>query len=324
MIGIHLSSIAVLQGLLLLAAAPGLLGFLRLIKARAQGRRRRLVTIWQPYRDLLRLASQRPVRSRRGTLLMAAAPLTVWTLYAALAFAVPLFGEPPLLHIDLIALVYLLALARFVPALAGLDSGAPFGALGGTRSMFLSIPTELALVLIGAALALHWDTLSVYGLIEAQRPVGWRSIVQIDLWLVGLALFFTISLEAGRIPIDNPATHLELTMGPKAAALDYAGSDLALIEWGESVKLAVLLTLFVSLFFAPLLLQNGTDIMQSYYRPLYGAWSMVALVPTVWFLGRIEAGAPKVRLRKSPDRAVLAAGLSLSAILYFMIAGVLA
>jgi formate hydrogenlyase subunit 4 len=321
MIGVHLSLIAFFQGVLLLAVAPGLLGFLRLVKARAQGRRRGLATLWQPYRDLLRLASQRPVRSRRGTTLMAAAPLSVWSLYATLAFAVPVFGEPPLLQIDLIALVYLLALARFVPALAGLDSGAPFGALGGTRSMFLSIPTELALVLIGAALALHLNTLSVYGLIAAQRATGWSSFAQIDVCLVGLALFFTISLEAGRVPIDNPATHLELTMSQKAAALDYAGTDLALIEWGESIKLGVLLTLFASLFVAPILLPREADIMQSFYRALYDAWSMAALIPILWLLARTEAAAPKVRLRRTRDRAVLAAGLSLSAILYRLIVG---
>jgi formate hydrogenlyase subunit 4 len=416
----------VLQGLALFGLAPGLLGVLRWVKALGQGRQRGFATLLQPYRDLLRLARQPAVRAEPTGVLFAAAPALVAACYGTLAFAVPWLGQPPLLAIDLIMLVYLLALARFALALAGLDSGAPFGALGSARMMFLSIPTELALVLIGAALALHHGTLSIEKLVEAQWRAGGGYLLNADLLLIALAMLLILSLETARLPIDNPATHLELTMTQKAALLDYAGRDLALLEWAEAIKLALVIGLFSMLFYVPLgivplaCLAKGdhqwmaaavlllmlfgpvgwavrpllTDRAKKFavwaaksenmdqraeckpsadhpvrlnFSPIWPAMRMLTFLSIVlgfvgflleyppfegcvskepqnqlWLLmpylvkalpslvaalvlamavGRLEIAKPKVRLRKAQGRAVLAAGLSLSAILYHVVQG---
>ncbi len=301
-----------LQSLVILALAPGLLGLLRFMKARFQGRRRRVSTVLQPYRDLQRLRRQPCVRAKNTTWLFAFAPIALCTCYATLAFAVPAFGRSPLLNIDLITLVYLFALARFTLALAGMDAGAPFGGLGSSRSMFINLPTEVALILVGAALSVHWHTVSLGGLVEHQLELGRSYLLHADLLLVAAAFALTISLEAGRIPIDNPSTHLELTMSQKAITLEYSGLDLALLEWAEAVKLCVMLSFFVCLFLMPL---TGTlaytPVAIVGFLPLLGAAAVVmACIELMW---------PKLRLRKVFQPAIFSAGLSLSAILYHVI-----
>jgi formate hydrogenlyase subunit 4 len=302
-------ALGLLQGTLVLLLSPGLLGLVRWVKARAQGRGRGLAGLWMPYLDLIRLLGQRPVRSQRTHWVFAAAPLMLGAVYGTLAFAVPLLGWPPLLRIDLIAFIYLLALARFALALGGMDGGAPFGALGGGRSMFVNLPAELALVLIGAALFLHHHTLILWDLMGLQGALSWQYLLSVDLLLAFLALLSTIGLEAGRIPIDNPATPPALTIGQKAVTLEYAGRDLALIDWAESVKLSVLLILTAALFLTP----------------LTGAWpaspqgSLGALLILILLVAMSEAGRPKLRLRKVVEPGLLSAGFGLMAILYQVI-----
>lgn len=300
------------QGLVLIALAPGLLGLLRWYRAWGQGRRRGLANLSQPYRDLARLLGQPPVRARTASPMFAVAPLVLWGCYGTLAFAVPLLGQPPLLRIDLITLVYMLAAARFTLALAGLDAGAPFGGLGSSRAMFLNLPTEVALALIGAALALHWGTLDIWGLTAAQRGAGFWYWVQADLFLVAIALAITISLELGRIPFDNPATHLELTMAQKAILLEYGGRDLALIEAAEAVKLGLLLGLLTALFLLPF----WPAAWPVTFHPIV---SLAFLVLAILFFATREIQRPKLRLRKVKSPAILTVGFSLLAILYQLV-----
>lgn len=311
-----------MQGLLLLALAPGLLGLLRWAKARAQGRRRGVTTALQPYRDLWRLMGQPPVRARTSSWLFAAVPIVLWACYGTLAFAVPLLVQPALLRIDLVTFMYLLALARFALALGGMDAAAPFGGLGGSRSMFMNLPTEVALVLIGAALSLRWGTLSLLGLVERQWSLGPSYLIEADLLLVAGAFGTAIALEAGRLPVENPESHHALSMSDGAIRLEYAGRDLALLTWAESVKLSVLLALFVSLFGLPLVrgltqpwLIDPIAILS--LGLLSGAFLILAVCSVAWR----EAMQPKLRLRKAVGLAITSVGLSLSAILYLVVSG---
>jgi formate hydrogenlyase subunit 4 len=311
------------QGICLLILAPGLLGLLQWAKAGLQGRRRSLRNTAQPYRDLGRLLDQPSVRTSTGdpaspektSWVFAAGPIILWSCYGTLAFAVPLFGQPPLLQIDLITFVYLLAFARFAFALAAMDGRAPLGGLGGNRSMFLNLPTELAMLSIMAALSLRWHTVSLCELVAYQQGLGWRYFLQADLILVALAFSIAIALEADRLPIDNPATWHALVMGRKAIKLEYAGSDLALVEWAESIKLGILLTLFVALFVVPVASSLVSDL------PLVAIAlaNLAALTCVILLLAWSEAKRPKLRLRRVVQPAILAAGLSLLAILYSVV-----
>ena len=304
-----------LQGILLLVLAPGLLGLLRYLRTSMQGRRRPITNLLQPYRDLIRLARQPAVRAQTGSWLFRLAPPVLLAAYGTLAFAMPAFGRPPLLRVDLITVIYLLGLARFTFSLAGLDAGAPFGGLGGSREMFLHFQTEIGLAVMLVALVLDWNTLDLQAMVLKHAALGPGLLLRPDLLLLAAALAVLILFETGRIPIDNPATHLELTMGHKAIALEYAGRDLALIEWAEAIKLTALLTLFTGLF----LPFSMRSIFQFPVGVSGGLDFLVKLVICIITVALWETTRPKLRLRKVVGLSLLAATLGLIAVLYIVV-----
>ncbi len=305
----------ILQGAALAASAPALLGVMNYMKARGQGRSRRIAFILQPYRDLLKLFRLPAVRSKNTSWLFAAAPVVVFTAYTWLAFSVPVFARETLVKMDLIVLIYVLGLARFSLSLAGLDSGAGFGGLGSSREMFFHVLTEAGLVLVWAALALHWKTIDLSALLQRHTDPG-IFFKYPQLIFPALSFGLLIIMEAGLIPVDNPDTHLELTMSRKAITLEFAGRDLALIEWAEMIKLLFLVTLFSRLFLpflnpgawfasggiAALLL----DVAGFFFQAI-----MAAAIISSW-----ESLQPKMRLRKISSLAWFSMLLSLVMIVY--------
>lgn len=312
-------SIGLIQGMLVILLAPGIAGLLRYFKAGLQQRRRRTRTILQPYRDLLKLMQKPAVRSETTSWFFGITPAVLFTVYGLLVFLVPVFHRTTLVQGDLIVMIYLLGLARFVHSLAGLDAGAPFGGLGSSREMFLHFLSEIGLVLIIAALMLRWETVSLSGLFEQHWTLGANGILLYpELGLLALSLALLILLESGRIPIDNPATHLELTMAHKAIELEYAGRDLALIEWAEMIKLAFLLTLLGNLFIPfPALLGtiSGHDLLAS---GLALAAYVLKIVGLVLGLALWEMSRPKLRLRAVVGPGLVAMALSLTTIIYIV------
>lgn len=300
-----------LQGLALMSLAPGIVGLLNYMGATLQGRRRLPTTILQPYRDLARLYRQRSVRAQTSSWLFAAAPIVVFVAYSALLFATPAFGRAPLLRLDLIAVIYLLALARFTLSLAGLDSAAPFGALGSSREMFLHLQTEVGMALFLAGMALNCNHLDVTALNRTQIALGWELWLRPDLLLLAAALAVMIIYEAGRIPIGNPATELELTMAREAIVGEYAGRDLALLEWAEALKLTFLLTLAISLF--PLPIWQATFPLSWFVS---GGVQVGQLLVLMALLALWEATRPKLRLRKVMGPMVMSIVFSLTAVIY--------
>lgn len=305
-----------LQGVVLMAVAPLLLGLLNFCAALCQGRQRLPTTILQPYRDLFRLYRQRSVRAQTGSWLFAAAPVVQFVAYGALLFAAPWVLGPPLIRLDLLTVLYLLALARFTFSLAGLDAAAPFGALGSSREMFLHLQTEVSMALFIAAIALNRRILDLATLSAAQAGLGLKLWFQPDLVLLVVALAAIILYEAGRIPIDNPATELELTMAHEAIAGEYAGRDLALIRWANAMKLAFLLVLFVDLF--PV---SAGAVDGLWWRGIAGLFQLAELLLLVVLLALWEVTRPKLRLRKVYGPALVSALFSLTAILYTLALG---
>ncbi len=239
------------QGIFLMVVAPMTPGLLAFCAAMCQGRRRSLITVLQPYRELARLCRQRSVRAQTSSWLFVAAPTVLLVAYGSLLFATPWLKDRPLLRIDLITVLYLMALARFTFSLAGLDTAAPFGALGGSREMFLHLQTEIGMAFFIAAVALNRGILDLVDLSAAQRQLGAQLWFKPDLVLLAIALAVISLYEAGRVPVDNPTTELELTMAHEAIAGEYAGRDLALIRWANAIKSTFLLILFTDLFPLP-------------------------------------------------------------------------
>lgn len=304
------------QGLVLIALAPALAGLLRWLEARLQLRQG--PPILQPYRDLAKLLAKPAVRPVGASFVSAIAPYVLFAVYSTLVFMLPVVSSSPLLPGDLILVIYLLGLARFVLSLAGLDVGAGFGSLGAGREMFLHFLTEIGLALLMVALAICWRSVDLTAVFEHHRALAFLEfIAKPQLVLLGVAMFFLFLFEAERIPIDNPATHLELTMAQRAITLEFAGRDLALIEWAEMTKLLALLTmaghLFVPLpeFFSPL-----AGATYSLSTAILGYALRIGLL--VLGLAMAEAYQPKQRLRNVPRLALIAIAFSVMAILYVL------
>jgi formate hydrogenlyase subunit 4 len=234
------------QMLLVLLLAPLLTGMVRKTKARLL--RRRGPPLVQPYLDLLRLLRKDVVLAENASWLFRVVPYLIFASTWVAASLVPTFRTGLLFSwsADLIAIIALLGSARFFQALAGLDVGTSFGGIGSSREMMIASLAEPAMIMIVFTLALIAGStqLSTMAGFLVSSAVGLR----VSLGLALLALIMVAIAENGRIPIDNPATHLELTMVHEAMVLEYSGRHLALIELAASIKLILYVSLIACLF----------------------------------------------------------------------------
>lgn len=235
-----------LQMLLVLAVAPLLTGFVRWLKARML--RRRGPSLLQPYRDLARLVRKEVVLAESASWLFRVAPYLIFTAIWVAAALVPTFATGLLFSwsADMIVIVALLGTARFFLALAGMDVGTSFGGLGSSREMMIASVAEPAMLMAVFTLSLLAGTtqLSAVANFMLDQNVGLR----ISLGLVLVALLIVAIAENGRIPVDNPATHLELTMVHEAMVLEYSGRHLAMIEAAAFIKLVLYASLIACVF----------------------------------------------------------------------------
>jgi formate hydrogenlyase subunit 4 len=235
-----------LQMLLVVALAPGLTGLVRRIKARLM--RRRGASILQPYRDIARLMRKEVVLAENASWLFRAAPYLIFAATWVAAALVPTFatGLQFSWTADLIALVALLGSARFFLALAALDVGTSFGGLGASREMMFASMAEPAMLLTVFVIALVAGSTQLSTVVQAFSgpTVGLR----VSLGMAAIALIIVAIAENGRIPVDNPSTHLELTMVHEAMVLEYSGRHLAMIELAAALKLLLYVSLIACLF----------------------------------------------------------------------------
>jgi len=236
-----------LQAVLTLALAPGLIGLVRFLKARLQGRRG--APFWQPYRDLRRLLRQEVVLSTDASWLFRAAPFVVFGSVLVVSLLVPLIAAPLAFDAigDLVVVVYLLLLGTFVLSLAGLDPGSAFGGMGGSREMTIAALAEPTIALAIFGLGVRAGSTNL-GQIVARTLASPSETLGPGHLLAFAALFIIMLAETGRLPVDNPATHLELTMIHEAMLLEYSGRYLALLEWASAMKFFIFQALLANLF----------------------------------------------------------------------------
>jgi formate hydrogenlyase subunit 4 len=234
------------QMFLVLAVAPLVLGVTRKVKARLL--RRVGPPTWQPYVDLWKLMHKEAVLAHNASWLYRVAPYLLFATTWVAAALVPTYAIDLMFSwsADLIAIVALLATGRFALALAGMDVGTAFGGIGSSREMMIASLAEPAMLLVVFSVALIAGTtqLSAIASIFATASVGLR----VSLGLAMFAFVFVAIAENARIPIDNPATHLELTMVHEAMILEYSGRHLAVIEAAAALKLVLYFSLIVCLF----------------------------------------------------------------------------
>jgi formate hydrogenlyase subunit 4 len=234
------------QMALVVAVAPAVLGVTRKVKARLL--RRIGPPVLQPYRDLWKLMHKEAVLAHNASWIYRTAPYLIFAATWVAAALVPSYATGLLFSwsADLIAIVALLGTARFTLALAGMDVGTAFGGIGSSREMMIASLAEPAMLLIVFTVALVAGTtqLSAVATVFSSGSVGLR----VSLGLGLFAFLFVAVAENARIPIDNPATHLELTMVHEAMVLEYSGRHLAMIEAAAAVKLVLYFSLIACLF----------------------------------------------------------------------------
>ncbi len=235
-----------LQMLLVVAVAPLLVGIVRKVKSRLT--RRQGAPLVQPYRDLIRLMRKDVVLADNASWLFRAVPYLVFASTWVAAALIPTFatGLQFSWTADLIAIVALLGSARFFLALAGMDVGTSFGGIGSSREMMIASMAEPAMMLIVFSLALIAGSTQLFTVAQfmASSEVGLR----VSLGMALVALVIVALAENARIPVDNPTTHLELTMVHEAMVLEYSGRHLAMIELSSALKLVLYVSLIGCIF----------------------------------------------------------------------------
>jgi len=231
--------------LVVIAVSPLFVSLIKKVKAWTQGRQG--PSVFQTYFTLAKLLKKEVIYSPNSSRIMRVTPLVTMAAILVAALFVPLVFVPePVGGIgNIILFLYLLALARFFMALAGLDAGSAFGGMGSSREMSISAIIEPTTIIVFAALAFVFKTLNIFEMFTLNVSTGASSpSIQI---LIGISLFIIIIVETSRIPVDNPETHLELTMIHEGMILEQSGRNLALMELSAAVKMTVLMALLINL-----------------------------------------------------------------------------
>ncbi|MBP2626961.1 MAG: respiratory-chain dehydrogenase subunit 1 [Firmicutes bacterium] len=234
--------LSVIQALGLVLLAPLVAGIIKTAKAGLQSRRG--PRIFQLYFDLIKLLAKDSVVSPTVSWIFKIAPYIYFAASAAAAALVPIVTSQSSGVGDFFTLIYLLALGRFFLVLASLDGGSAFGGMGGAREMFIAILVEPALLLSILTVASKAQTTNL-GLMASHAASSSLSLAYV---FAAIAFFIVLIAETGRIPVDNPDTHLELTMIHEGMVLEYSGRKLALIFWASAVKQMIMILLFILLF----------------------------------------------------------------------------
>lgn len=300
----------ILQILVIVGFSPLVKGFINKIEARLQCRRG--ASMFQPYYNLVKLLRKDAVVSETSSWIFRATPYITFISVLIISLLVPVLSSQVPLNFtgDIILIIYLFALARFFLVLTSLDTGSAFGGMGGSREMMVSSMAEPAMILSFFTVAL---TVNSTNLSNITSTLLNNSILLLNpsLILAFAALTIVLIAETGRIPVDNPFTHLELTMIHEGMMLEFSGRYLALVEWASSMKLLLLLTILVNIFFpwgiAGGLTFSGLIIAFALYVVKIGFFAFLIVI--------VEMSFAKIRLFRIPNLLGTAFILSILAVI---------
>ena len=306
--GVGMTVAAFVQAAAVLAVAPLLKTLIKKMKARLQNRQG--PPLLQGYYDLAKLLRKEPVRSETASWIYVAGPRVYFAAALAATTLVPVWTAAAPLESagGILLLVGTLALGRFALATAALDTGSPFGGMGASRDMTIAALAEPALMLGLFTSALAAGSMNLGALVRGLLDQG-PSYHPSDL-LAFAGLLIIVVAETGRIPVDNPATHLELTMIHEAMVLEYAGPDLALVEWTAAVKELLYLTLLIDLFM-PLGIATSLSFVPLVISVVVWAAKICGLAIIVTLIESMNA---KLRLFRVPELVSTSLGLAFLAL----------
>jgi formate hydrogenlyase subunit 4 len=291
----YLAGAAQIGGVMI--GAPLVVGLTRQVRARWEGRVGG--GLLQPWRDIAKQLGKQQITPRGTTVVFAAAPAVVAGSTLLIAAIAPLVatGSPLDASADLFAVVGLLFVGTVALTLAGIDTGTSFGGMGASREITIAALVEPTILLAVFALSMPAGSANLGALVEhtITHP---GQVVSLAAVLAFAALVIVIVAETGRLPVDNPSTHLELTMVHEAMILEYAGPRLALVEWAAGMRLTVLLALLANLF-AP---WGIAGAQPSALGVLVGLAAVVAKVAVLaGLLATVEVFVAKLRLFRVPE-----------------------
>ena len=308
------AGLALAQLVLLVALAPGVNGLIKRVKAILQGRHG--PPLLQPYFDLLKLLRKDAVVSGHASAVFRFAPAVYAAAFATSALLVPALWLPAPLGGwgDAVVLVGLFALARFAVSLAGLDTGSAFGGMGSSREVAIAALAEPALLLALFAVAWRAGGTDVSGMASylVSHDAGAFAPSQL---LAAAALFIAVIAETGRVPVDNPDTHLELTMIHEGMLLEYSGRPLGILMWASLVKQIVLFSLMIALFVPFGIASASREI------PVALGAFVVKLAGLALLMALVESSSAKLRILKVPELLGAASALAALALVAEVVLG---
>lgn len=284
------------QMAMILVLSPLLTGLVRKVKARLQ--RRQGPSLFQPYRDLRRLLGKEAMVADNASWIFRVAPYFIFAATWVAAALIPTFAANLMFSWsgDLIAITALLGSARFAMALAAMDSGTSFGGIGASRQMMIASLAEPAMLMIVFSVALIAGSTQLSTI--AQTMLDGQVGLRVSLALALVALIIVAVAENGRIPVDNPATHLELTMVHEAMVLEYAGRHLAMIELAAALKLTLYLAMIACVFLPFGMSADPAQLLADAIGE--GAW-LVKMAAGGIALGVAEMSVAKMRVFRVPN-----------------------
>ncbi len=295
--------------LIVLVLSPLLIGIIAKVKAFFAGKRG--PSFFQPYFDLQKLFQKTPVYSRTTTWVFRGAPIVNLAAVLVLALIVPLgpFKAPLEFGGDILLAAYILGLGRFFMIIASLDTGSSFEGMGASREAFFSCLSELALFMSFITLSLMAHSISLSTMIVSQVPLSWALMGVLMpgtpawspvLLLVAASFFIVILAENARIPVDDPDTHLELTMIHEVMVLDHSGVDFGYMLYAAAVKLFVFAGILVPIIFP---LQTGNTLVDMLL--FLGGILTIGIA-----VGVVESTMARLRLNRVKDFLLIAFALS--------------
>ena len=300
-----------MQALLIVVSAPLVRGIIARWKAILQ--RRRGASIWRPYAELFKLLRKEELAPPNSSVIFRAAPAVLFGATVCAAAFVPVLQSSALLATrgDFFLLVYLLALARFFLSLGALDGGSAFGGMGASREALVSSLAEAPFLLGLAAVAILAHRAELAGMVAWTLQQNVFDISAVHMLALTSLSMVTLA-ETGRMPVDNPTTHLELTMIHEGMVLEYSGPSLALVEWSAAIKLHLMLGLLIALF-CPWGMTSQPSLWGVAGALLFYAVKVAALMALV---SVIESAVAKLRMYLVPDFLGVASAVSALAVIF--------
>ncbi len=305
--------IGIIQFLVIMVLAPLLTGIMRKIKAITQ--KRTGSSIFQTYFDILKLMRKDEVISEEASWIFRFSPWIIFSSTLVVAFFIPIFVVYSQFGLggDIILVIGLFGLSRFFLMLAGLDVSSAFGGIGVSREMMISSLIEPALFLVVFIVSVTYGATNIDTIVShaAESSI----LISASLLFSFFGFFIIVMAETGKIPFDNPATHLELTMVHEAMVLEFSGKSLALIELSQSIKQMLLMSLLINLF-----IPWGLSTSFSIAEMIVGLLAFLLKVISLGMLiAYIETKVAKWRLFRIPDLIFLSLASGLMGVIFLFI-----